>query len=124
MRLFTLIALLSAPAFVHAQTVFQAWNILNLFTGILLAISMVFFGGGFVLYLARLGRTYRSEGLNIMQWGVSTLFVFVVLSTISRWWLLHPDAFPWVFAFIIIGVILFVILPLLAPAEKKDDKKH
>ena len=128
MRLFTLIALLIAPAFVHAQTVFQAWNVLNLFTGILLAISMVFFGGGFALYLARLGRTYRSEGLNIMQWGVSTLFVFVVLSTISRWWLLHPDAFPWVFALIITGVILFVILPAtlpyLRPAEKKDGEKH
>lgn len=113
------------PSLAFAQTFYQAWNVLNLFAGVLLAASLVFFGGGFVLYLARLGRTYRSEGLDLMQWGVSMLFVFLVISTISRWLLLYPWAFPWAAAMFIFVFFLVYIAPHLLDGggEGHDEKK-
>lgn len=108
------------PVVTQAQAVYQLGNIFALFAGVLLAFSMVFFGGGFVIYLARLGRPYRDEGLNLMQWGVTMLFLFVVCAIISRWWLLYPFALPWILAFGIIGLGIWAAFELKsAPAEEE-----
>ncbi|NBV76775.1 hypothetical protein EBR66_01255 [bacterium] len=112
------------PEFVCAQSLYQVWNVANLFSGILIVVSFIFFFGGFALYIARLGRTYRSEGIDLMQWGVSFLFVFLVLSTISRWTLLYPWAIPWVFALLIIGLFMVYILPELIAGGGEKKKEH
>lgn len=125
MRFFLALCAFLVPLSAHAQVVYQMGNIFALFAGVLVAASFVFFGGGFVLYLARLGRPYRDEGLNLMQWGVAFMFVFIVCALLSRWWLLYPDAFPWVFAVVFLGFCLFYILPeFIGSGEEKKEEKH
>jgi hypothetical protein len=113
--------LILAPSGAHAQALYQVANIFALFAGSLLAFSLVLFAGGFILYLSRLGRPYRDEGLAIMQWGVAFLFVYIVCATISRWWLLYPDAFPWFFAIALLVLALFFVAPLLMGGGGKKD---
>ena len=49
------------------------------------AVSILAFVGGFVLYIIRLGTDRRREGLIIMEWGVTMLFVVVILIFILNW---------------------------------------
>jgi hypothetical protein len=67
------------PDIALAQTVSQFFGIFNAIAGIMLVVAILLFIGGFIIYLVRLGIPSRVEGLNIMQWGVMTLFVLAVM---------------------------------------------
>lgn len=43
------------------------------------ALAVLAFGSGFVLYLVRIGTDQRVEGIDIMIWGVTILFVVIIL---------------------------------------------
>lgn len=127
-------ALWAFPAIAMAQVVTQVVNLVNLFAGILVASSIVFFIGGFILYLSRLGRPYRDVGLNIMQWGVTMLFIAVVVVGLLRMYSQHHTLFFFAFALI----ILYFLVPFVAsetrrmsgkgggekPAKAHDDHHH
>ena len=67
-------------------TTTQVLAVFNLFAGVILTLSLVLFLGGFIVYLVRLGTwpTYREEAIHIMQWGVSILFVLIVVLGIQQ----------------------------------------
>ncbi len=69
---------LTAPHISYALTfeeIYQA-SILFLYAGIGFfgALGLLYFFGGFIVYLARLGQEYRQEGLYHMLHGVRILF--------------------------------------------------
>ena len=49
------------------------------------AFAIVIFTGGFTLYIVRLGTERRQAGIDLMRWGISTLFVVVIMIYIARW---------------------------------------
>lgn len=112
-------ALWALPLAAMAQVVTQVVNLVNLFSGILIASSIVFFGGGFILYLSRLGRPYRDVGLNIMQWGVTMLFIAVVVVGLLRMYSQHHALFFFAFALI----ILYYLIPFVAGETRRMSGK-
>lgn len=66
------------------MTLSEFVGIFNVFVGILLVAALLFFFGGFVLYLVRLGTEHRSEGLDYMKQGNTILFILVVLLIIVQ----------------------------------------
>lgn len=118
------IGLSFVPAPVSAQAVYQVTSLFDLFAGLLVAGSLVFFLSGFVLYLARLGRIYRTEGIDLMQWGVSMLFVFIISVGLLRFYTQYPGFFYFCGALILLYGAFKIIAAGQGGGEKKDDAKH
>lgn len=101
--------LVAVPAAASAQVVYQVTSLFDLFSGLLVAGSIVFFLGGFTLYLARLGRIYRTEGINLMQWGVSMLFLFILIVGLLRAYKLYPGFFYFLAALVALYFVFRII---------------
>lgn len=76
-----LIAFLGLLAFTNLPTVA---SLLMLGIGVGGAVSVLLFFWGLGLYFIRLGNEYRSTGIHIMQWGVTVLFVVMLLGAALR----------------------------------------
>jgi len=92
----------------------------NLFAGLMLTLSLVFFIGGFIIYLVRLGTwpTYREEAVELMKWGVAILFTLVVILGIQQFLLAHLAVAVTIGALIIIGLVVWALIP--EPEKKKE----
>lgn len=69
----------------------QVLAFFNLFAGIMLTLSILLFVGGFIMYLVRLGTwpTYREQAVEIMKYGVATLFVLIVVLGVQQFLMRH-----------------------------------
>ncbi len=80
---------------------------LNICAGLLLVASLIFFLGGFVRYLILLGTERRNLGLAMMFWGVTILFVLVVLLAVI-------NILQGTLAFLLgIGIALFICFAIV-----------
>ena len=72
-------------------TTTQVLAFFNLFTGMMLTISILLFVGGFIVYLVRLGTwpTYRDQAIELMKYGVVTLFVLIVVLGAQQFLMRH-----------------------------------
>jgi hypothetical protein len=93
----------------------------NICAGLLFVAAVLTFIGGFIQYLVVLGNEKRKDALATMYWGVTILFVLVVLLGIINT-LQGPLAF-----IIGAGVILFItfaiIVVLSKPKEAEPEHK-
>lgn len=103
------------------MTLIQVLGLLNVFVGLFLVASMLLFGGGFIVWLARLGTVHRETGVKIMEWGVVSLFVLVVLLGLVRLIEHHTEVVAYVAGVIILIVIALFILQALE--SRKEDKE-
>jgi len=76
--------ILATPLSAEAQTLFQVVGLLNIFVGLLVVAAFVTFGTGLVYYLAHIELEKRIYGIYIMEWGVSIVFVTIVLLAIAK----------------------------------------
>ncbi len=77
---------LVAPAVAFAQTtdtISTVLGLLNIVVGVLIVLSLLLFLAGFIEYLVFLGSDYRVRGLHRMAWGVTVLFVDVLLVAVA-----------------------------------------
>jgi hypothetical protein len=77
-------AALLLPNIAAAQTLSQVFGLFNILSGIMLVAGFLTTGGGFVVYLVRIGNNNRVDGIQIMMWGVTILFVLIVLLAIVQ----------------------------------------
>ena len=107
-----MIALLTLPAIAAAQTVSTFLGLFNICAGLMVVAAFLAFAGGFIQYLVLLGTERREKGLQLMLWGVTILFVLVVLLGVINI-LQGPIAF-------LIGVvaILFLCFVVLVSVSK------
>ena len=84
---FLLTSLMPVAAFALASGGFMGTAALILYAiiGALGGFSVVIFVSGFILYIVRLGTERRAEGIFMMEWGVTSLFVAVVFIWLLRW---------------------------------------
>ena len=103
-------------------TTTQLLAFFNLFVGVMLTISIVLFIGGFLMYLVRLGTwpTYREEAVEVMKWGVSTLFTLVVILAIQQFLLNHLLVAVVIGALIILYFIFWLYMQGSSGGEKKE----
>ena len=114
-RAFLRIALvmIAVPSVVFAdteQTIVQIANIFNIFAGFMFVAAVLIFGAGFTVWLARLGTALRDEGVEIMEWGVGTLFVLDVILGIVGFIERHSQTALYLVA---LGIIVLFIWMLL-----------
>ena len=83
----------------------------NLFIGLMLTVSILLFIGGFATYLVRLGTwpTYRTQAVEIMMWGVSVLFVLVVVLGAQQFLAAHLAVAVSIIAFIIVAGVAWLV---------------
>src|SRR3990167_8019990 len=116
------LVLFATPLSVSAQTLFQVTGVLNIFVGLLVVAAFVAFGTGLVYYLAHLELEKRIHGIHIMEWGVSIVFVLIVLLAVAK--------FVREYTSIVIGIVSVVMFLLLviagtytvASGHKKEKK--
>ena len=90
----------------------------NICAGVMIVASIIAFGGGFIQYLVRLGTEEREEGLEVMAWGATILFVLVVLlgliNTLQTYFVMAVGAL----------IVLFVVLFAVAVANRGGGEEH
>jgi hypothetical protein len=105
------------------MTLLQVFGLLNIFVGLFLVASFLLFGGGFIVWLARLGTIHREEGVKFMEWGVVVLFVLVVLLGLVRLIERYTTVVAYVVGIIVLVIIaLFVLNALQQRAEQKKEE--
>ena len=100
------------PGVALAQTASLFLGFFNICAGLMVVAAFLVFIGGFLRYLVVLGTDHRKEGLNYMVWGVTILFVLVVLLAIVNM-LQGPLAFV-----IGIAIALFVCFAIVLSLAK------
>ena len=111
-----------APGF----TVSEGVGLLNILAGLMLVCALLFYFGGLVAYLTRLGLDGRTQGLGYMNWGVGVLFVLVILLGIIRFIQFHQGA---VLTLVAVLVVLFGAWAVVKSvqesksAEKEEEEK-
>jgi hypothetical protein len=105
----------------------QVLGFFNLLVGFMLVASLLFFIGGFIMYLIRLGTwpTYRDTAIELMEWGVSILFTVIVLLTIQQFLLSHLlVAVSVVSMVIIVGVVWIIAKDVVTAEPAKKPEEH
>jgi len=85
-------------------TVSQFFGFFNIIVGLMLVASLLLFFGGFIAYLTRLGLENRMDGLKYMYYGISVLFVLIVLLAIVHYLQFNPTV---VFVIVAIVIVIF-----------------
>ncbi|MCR4325842.1 MAG: hypothetical protein NUV59_03495, partial [Patescibacteria group bacterium] len=75
--------------------------------------------------VVRLGTwpTYRTTGIQVMEWSVAILFVLVVILFIVQLFRDHPYAASYTVALIVIGLIAWAILAAAKSSGSKKEEK-
>ncbi len=111
-----LVAIIAMPCVAAAQTVSAFLGLLNVVAGVMVVAALLAFIGGFIRYLVLLGTDRRDMGLKLMLWGVTILFVLVIILGIVNI-LQGPISF-----IIGIGVIVFLAVVIAVAVTKSGSK--
>jgi hypothetical protein len=100
-------------------------GLFNVFIGLMLVASVLLMGGGFVIWIARLGvwPSYRDDAIHAMQWGVATLFTLVLILAVVRLVQNYTDtAMFLVGVLVIFAVVVIAIRVALGYHKAADDE--
>lgn len=102
-------------------TTTQVLAFFNLFTGVMLSLSLTLFIGGFIVYIVRLGTwpTYREEAVEIMKWGVSILFTLVLILAVQQFLLNHLMVAVTIGALLVISAVIWALADTGDKSENK-----
>lgn len=102
----------------------QAVGLFNIFVGLMLAAALLLYGGGFVLWVTRLGSwpSPRDYAIELTAWAPTILFVLIVLLAITQFLQGHPQA--GIYTMAVIAILLAVWLIVFLIRNSSDDKKE
>lgn len=98
-------------------TVSQAFGFFNILVGLMLVAALLFFFGGFIAYLSRLGLENRVQGLRYMYYGITILFVLVILLAIVHYLQFHPAV---VFGIVAVLIVIFGAWAIVQASQEKS----
>lgn len=98
----------------------------NIIVGLMLVLSILFMGGGLMLWYVRLGTspTYRDEAIDLMRWGVSILFVLVVLLGVAQYVQTHMAISMLVIGAVIAAAIAYFVGTQLMSGGGGEEEHH
>jgi cytochrome bd-type quinol oxidase subunit 2 len=115
------------PSFVYAQTtgVPEIIGLFNIVVGFMFVCACLLFGGGLISYGVNFGNAERMQGIKLMEWGVATLFVLIVLLGVVQFLQGHGGVANVIVAFIIMMIIVGGALSAFTQesVSKKTEKK-
>jgi len=97
-------------------------GLFNIFVGLMLTAAFLFFGTGFIVYIVRLGTVHREQGIRIMEKGIITLFVLVVLVALVRFFQSHPVYATLLLSGLVTVAIVFIVI-FTAATQGGGEKK-
>ena len=117
---------LLAPRSVAALTLVQITDLFNIFAGLMLTMSILLFFGGLGVYFTRLGTwpSDRDLAIKIMEWGVSVLFVLIVILAIVQFFQNYPKVATTVVGTIVALAILGLVIYVAANTGSKKKEKE
>lgn len=109
-----------------SELITQIVGLFNIFVGLMLVAALLAYGGGFIVWVTRLGSwpSPRDTAIEIISWAPRTLFVLIVLLAIVQYLQRHPQAGAYILATIVILVVAGVILYLVFTAAKGEKKEE
>ena len=100
----------------------------NLFAGVMLTLSLILFLGGFIFYLVRLGTwpTYREQAIELMKWGVTTLFVLILILGIQQFLMRNLLVAVSIGALILIALVMWAFMTVTKepPAPSSNGRER
>lgn len=117
------IAFMPSPAL--AFSFVQALGLFHIVFGLLLTFTLLIFGTGLVVYLARFNTwpSHREAAIVILEWGVAMLFMLVVLLAIVNFFQNHSAIALPILAFIIVVIVAIIIIKVVATPKKAAPAK-
>lgn len=97
-------------------------GLFNIIVGLMLVAAFLMFFGGLAGYLTRLGLVGREQGLHYMNWGVTILFVLIILIGIVQFFQFHPEVMFAILAFVVIAAVIWVVVKSLQ--EGGEEAEH
>ena len=105
-------------------TLAQAVGFLNVLAGLILVAAILFFVGGFIGWITRLGLTGRDDGIYYMRWGVYLLFVLVVGLALIHFVQFHTQLVLTILGVALVAVIAWVIIQIAASSGAEEETKR
>lgn len=99
-----------------------ALGLFNIIVGLMIVAAFLLFFGGFIGYITRLGLVGREQGLHYMNWGVTVLFVLIILIGIVQYFQRNPQAMFAVVGFAISAAVLWLVFK--AMQDSGSDEEH
>ena len=115
------------PTVASAEGLSVIVGVFNIFVGILLALSLIIYVGGMIVWVIRLGAwpSYRDEAIGILKWPVAILFVVAILLAIANLVQTHLRQATFVLGVIIvIAVAWFIINTAAQGTAHKEKEEH
>jgi hypothetical protein len=98
----------------------------NIVVGGMLVISILMMFGGLGLWYVRLGTwpTYRDEAIDYMRWGVSVLFVLVVLLGIAQYVQTHMALSMLALGAVVAAIVVYFVGTQLMAGGGDEEEHH
>ncbi len=98
----------------------------NIVVGLMLVASMLFMGGGLMLWYVRLGTypTYRDRAIEMMQWAVAILFVLVVLLGVAQYVQTHMAVAIFALGTLIAAAVAYMVATTMLGGGGEEEEKH
>ncbi len=100
------------------------FGLFNIFVGLMLVGAIIAFVAGLIVWMVRIGTIGRSEGIRIMEWGVVTLFVLVVLVAVQQYFISHPAAVTALIAIIAILFVGYIVIEVIKGSGGGGKDEH
>ena len=83
----------------------------NILVGLMLVMSILMMLGGLGTWYVRLGTwpTYRDDAIKMMQWGVATLFVLVVLLGVAQYVQTHMAVSMMAVGAVVAAIVVYFV---------------
>lgn len=110
------LAFAASPTLAFASTttdlVSQLAGLFYIIVGLAVAASVLLMGGGFIMWIARLGTwpTYRDDAIRLMEWGVATLFTLIVVLGIVEFIQTHTSLTLYIVSVVVIVLVIWIII--------------
>ena len=104
----------------------QLVGLFNIFVGVMVVMALLMYGGGFIMWVTRLGSwpSPRDEAIDIMAWAPTILFVLVVLLAIVQALQRYPQAGAYIVSILVLLIIAWVIVYLVRHAGGGEDDEE
>jgi predicted small integral membrane protein len=122
---------LASPSAVFASSttdfITQFAGLFYIIVGLTLVASILLMVGGISMWFVRLGTadTYRDEAIEIMEWGIATLFTLILVLGVVEFIQRHTQTVLYIIGIAVILLVIWLVITsgaLKGGGEKKEEK--
>jgi cytochrome bd-type quinol oxidase subunit 2 len=119
------IATVLLPNAASAMTLVQFFGFLNIFVGVFLTLALILYGAAVIVYFTRYGTPHRDESLKLIEFGLTILFILIILLGVVQYFQSHPGNMTYIVGTIIFLLVIWLIIYAYSGGGKEDGSpKH